>query len=278
MRSVYLYFDNREFILDELAEKRSRNPRYSIRAAAKQLGVNSGTLTRILNGTRRLGPELLPKVIAFLGLKRKEAEYFKLLVQFNQTADPAAKRAYYKELLKRRGENRRIIPEEHYTFFTEWYFSALHELIRMHPGMRDFKKLGALLNPPVTESMARKAIETMVRLGFVKKNDKGGFCATDQFITTAETWHSVAIHSFQVTMAGLAAEALDRFPKQERDFSTLTIGLSDASFEKARSVLKTAWEEIAAIEKRDDSPERVYHVNLQMFPLSNRIDKGEGRP
>jgi uncharacterized protein (TIGR02147 family) len=278
MSSVYRYFDNREFLRDELAGKKRKNPVYSVRAAARRLGVNSGTLTRLLNGTRRLGPDLLPRVIDFLGLKRREAEYFTLLVHFNQTADAAAKKTLYLEILKRRGENRRIIPEEHYEFFTEWYYSALHELIRIHPGIHDCATLGALLNPPITGPMARRAIEAMIRLGFVKKNHGGGFSPTEQFVTTAETWKGVAIHSFQAAMAGMAVRALDRFPKEERDFSTLTVSLSPASFDRARSALKHAWEEIAGIEKTELSPDRVYHVNLQLFPLSNRTDKERGRP
>ena len=275
--SVYCYFDVKEFLRDELAEKRNRNPAYSIRAAAQRLGVNSGTLTRLLNGTRRLGPELLPRVIDFLGLKCREAEYFTLLVHFNQTADPAIRKTHYLEILKRRGEKRRIIQEEHYEFFSEWYYSALHELVRLHPGIDDYKELGALLDPPITGPMARKAIETMVRLGLVERNDSGGFFATEKFVSTAETWKGAAIHAFQAAMAGMAAQALDRHPKEERDFSTLTVCLSPASFEKARSVLKHAWEEIAEIEKTESSPDRVYHANLQLFPLSERKDKKRGR-
>ena len=270
MNSIFTYFDFREYIRDAVKSKRKKNPRYSFRCAANRIGIPSGTLTRILNGSRHVGSELLPKLIAYLGLKRREAEYFSLLVAFESIKDENRRRQCYRDLLKMRSERSAVVPEEKHQFFEKWYHSALFELMRIVKKGDDPARLSSLFIPPLSESKARKALEVLQRLGYIKQDPEKGTFSTEPFLTTGDTWESVAIHAFQVAVSDLAVQALDTIPKEERDFSTLTMALSPEAFEKVREVVKNARADIAAIERACSDPKRVYQINFQCFPLTKR--------
>lgn len=277
MESIFTYSDYRKYVRDAIAEKQQRNRSFSCRSAAESLGVGSGTLSRIINGSRHIGPELLPKMIDFLGLKRREAAYFTLLVSFEQMKGEDERRRCYIEMIRLRTRCSSIVAREKYRFFEKWYHVALFELTRIVKDVSDPSALGALFMPPLSESKTRKAIELLREIGYVKKGaDDDGERTVEPFLTTGEAWESVAIHSFQVAMSNLATEALDNLPKEERDFSTLTMALSKDSFDKIRDVLKSTRAQIAQIERECKDPERVYQINFQCFPLTIPYGKKGG--
>jgi uncharacterized protein (TIGR02147 family) len=275
MESIFTYSDYRRYVKDAVEEKRKRNPQYSYRCAASRMGVSSGALARVLNGTRHAGAGLVRKFIIFLGLKKREAEYFSLLAGFESIKDEGRRRACYQKILRMRADCHGAVPREQYRFFEQWYHVALFELLRTGTGARDADALGASLVPPVSGSKIRKALETLKRLGYVRELPGGAVRPAQPFLTTGDTWESVAIHAFQVAVANLGARALDALPKEERDFSTLTMALSREAFGKVREVVKRARMEISAIERECASPDRVYQMNFQCFPLS--IEKGRER-
>ena len=278
MPGIYAYTDYREFLKDALAAKRSRNASFSIRSMAARLGMGSGTLSRILGGARNIGPALLPAITSFLGLRTREAEYFALLVKFSRTANPGKKRRYYEEMLGMRGETRRKIPHGHYQVFEHWHCLALHQLLRIVTDCADPEKLGALLSPAVSAAKTRKAIELLLRNELIRHNQRGGYSPVDASLTTGETWRGVAIHGFQRTAARMAALALDTFPKEQRDYSTLTVSLSQESFAAAREILRKARQDLLALDEKESAPRRVYQMNFQLFPLSRVADVNGGAP
>ena len=266
--SIYAYTDYREFLKYELSRKRGRNTSFSIRAAAARMNIGSGTINRILSGSRNIGPALLPAVITLLGLKSREAEYFSLLVRFGRTSHPGKKRHLYEQILRLREESRSVIPQQKYDLFEQWECLALHQLFRIVSDCSDPVKLGAMLAPKVSASRVRKALGLLERNGMIRGNDRGGYSPVETSMTTGETWQGVAIHGFQKTAARMGMNALDDFQKAERDFSTLTVSLSPGTFTTARDILCKARQEILALDEKETDPRRVYQMNFQLFPLS----------
>jgi uncharacterized protein (TIGR02147 family) len=273
MKSIFTYSDYRGYIKDAIEEKRQKNPQYSFRCAANRMGVSSGSLARVLNGTRHAGSELMLKLIGYLGLKKREAEYFSLIVGFESIKDENKRRESYQKILKMRTARNKLIPQEQYRFFEKWYHVALFELLRTGTFSGDNAALGAMLIPPISESKTRKAIELLKQLGYIQESNDGVTQATHPFLTTGDAWESVAIHAFQLAMSNLGTQSLDRIPKEERDISTLTMALSKEAFDKVRDVVKKARMEISAIERNCTFPERVYQINMQCFPLSTKKTK-----
>jgi len=269
MNTIYSYTCYREFIRDFLYEKKKKNSNYSSRCAAKKCGIQSGTFTRILNGTRGIGPAVLPKFIDWLGLRHREAEYFQLLVKFQNSTNNSDKENLYNELLSFRQQMKHYIPEDKFNIFEQWYYIALYELIKIMPEYSPPQRLGAFLEPPVSETRTLQALEVLEKAGLIKKTDDG-FISVGRFLSTGDQWESAAIHAFQVKMSELGTCALNRFPKNERDISTLSVSLSRESFQKVSEIIREAREKIREIEALEIKPENVYQINFQVFPLTRR--------
>jgi uncharacterized protein (TIGR02147 family) len=77
-------------------------------------------------------------------------------------------------------------------------------------------------------------------------------------------------------MSVLAAEAIERIPKEQRDISTLTLSTSAACLEAIRERLSEVRQEIMEMVKMDGNAEEVYQLNFQVFPLTHNL-KMEGR-
>ncbi len=271
MASIYTYVDYRQYLRDQLAARRQRNPDYSLRAAAAQIGINSGQLTRILDGQRNLTTSALPRFLAWLKLRPKESAYFGLLVEFNQSRQGKRQRECYERLMQLRAERKATVPESGHAFYREWYLTVLRELVGLGACSGDGGGAGRLVTPAITESQARKGLEQLRRLGFVSLAGDGRWQVRDAQVSTGDTWSGAAIHGFQLDLIRLAGEAIDRFPKAERDFSTVTACLSADGLLRARDVLKRARQEILSIEEQDSGRDRVYQVNMQVFPVSESV-------
>jgi hypothetical protein len=251
MNSIFNYFDFREYLKDDLARRKAGNPAFSIRSMAVRLKVDSSTLVRIFNKQRNISPNLLPKLIKFLGLRSKESEYFIHLVKFCQAKS-----------------------ERDYAFYEEWYYSAVRELLRFYPFTGDYQALSRMLEPVITVHEARRAIDLLLRCNFIKRSGDA-YAVCDSTITTGEQWHGPAIQRFHRDTLVKTIEGLDRIPRQERDFSTMTMCYSPEGYKKVRELLRRTREEMTRIEEADRQRNRVYQINMQLFPLSKSYGEKE---
>ncbi|MBF0432602.1 MAG: TIGR02147 family protein [Fibrobacteria bacterium] len=277
MKSIYNYSDYRQYLVDVLEEKKQANHGFSLRAAALKLGLNSGTLTRIVNGTRELGPSLLAPFISYLGLRTREADYFTLLVKFARSSKAGDRQRYYSEIQEKRREMRRVVEEKDCQFFEKWYYGALHQLLRVMPAETNPETLGKCLTPPITTFKAKKALSFLENNGFISKKPGSGYEVKDPSLTTGEIWHDESIRSYQIAMSEMGTRAVNHFPQQERDISTLSLCLSPQAYKNIRQLLKRTRQEILALEEADNNQDRVFHVNFQLFPLSQESKKRKAK-
>jgi uncharacterized protein (TIGR02147 family) len=272
MPNIYTYFDIRLYLQDDFAERKSRNPKFSLRAMADRLKVNSATVIRIMNGDRNISNNMLPVFINYLGLRQKEAEYFQVLVQFCQSKSEQTRHAAYRSLIMKRSGMTRTVSDAHYAFYEEWYFTAIRELLRIHPFDGNYKKLASSVVPSISVHEVKRAINLLVNLGFIEKKAEI-FTVKESSITTGETWNGAAIKTFQQQMLKKAIDAMDRFSKEERDFSTMTMCYSEEGLKKVRDLLKNTREELSRIEESDKGANKVYQINMQTFPLTTAINR-----
>jgi uncharacterized protein (TIGR02147 family) len=250
MPNIYGYFDHVAYLRDDFAERQEKNLHYSLRAMADKLGLNSSTIVRVMHGKRNVSKRLVPVFIDYLGLRHKEADYFKSLVAFNQAKSGNKRVDAYRSLVALRNGRTKNVANDQCAFYEHWYVSAIRELLRFYPFQGNYNQLAKMLSPPITVNEARGAIKLLRKLGFIDKVGNA-YAVQHSNISTGECWHAAAIHHFQQQTLLKASEALDRIPKKERDFSTMTMCYSDEGFKKIRDLLKRTREELVRIEESD---------------------------
>ncbi len=268
MESIFNYRDYRVYLRDHYEECVGRNARFSLRCFAMKIGLNVSNLTRILKGERNISEETAQRLADYLKLRDRESAYFHLLVQYNQARNPADKQALYEQIRLFRKTRLRNLGPEYDEYFTKWYNIALRELINILPRKLKSADLAKLLLPSPKPNDIRKSFNLLLNLGLVKQNTDGTLELSEKFVTTPDDWTSTTIHSFQIAMAELGKQALDRFVKTDRTISTYTLSLSPEGFMKTIQALERVQQEITEIANSDLGPDRVYELNLQLFPLS----------
>jgi len=200
-------------------------------------------------------------------LKDNEAHYFHLMVAYNQAGAHEEKKHFFRRMLRySKGRVRNIDPTL-YEFYDKWYYSAMRALLSYHPVTTDYAALGKMLIPAIAASEAKRAVETLLRLGFVTI-DKDRYNIENQLINTGTDTDSMVVNSFVLGTIDVAREALHRFPKNERNFSAVTMTLSPQAYAQIREKLDMMRREIMDIAASHADASRVYQLNIQLFPLS----------
>lgn len=238
---------------------------------ADKIGINSGSLTRILNGTRSISKSNLSQFIIGLKLNNTESEYFTLLVNFDNEKDSKKRTELYKEIIENRNNRKKVIDVLKHEYFSHWYTIAIRELLNTHT-ICSIEEVQSKLNPSPSLKEVKSAIDTLKKLELVTEED-GCLSATDKVVTTGENWDSEIITNLQHQLINLGGESLKRFKKEERDLSTVTVSLSKEKLPELRLILKRAREEVFDLENSCTEFDRVYQLNLLFFPLTN--DLGE---
>ena len=122
----------------------------------------------------------------------------------------------------------------------------------------------------------KNSLKLLEKNGMLEKDEQGHYRQGNRSITTGNLdVTSLAIREMHRQMGELAVQSLDQVPVNERDVSGLTIGISENAFEKITKEIAEFRRRISAIVMDDSGEERVYRLNVQLFPLTNTLPKEE---
>lgn len=274
--NLFDYFDYRAYLKDHYVQQKGQKKFYSYRYISQNTGIDASYYVRVLAKKAHLSDAVLPGFADFLKLNKREKDYFIILVQFNKSRHQDQITKYLEKLISLRDPIAKVIDAQKYQFFNKWYHIALRELLNFLPFSGDFKELGSRLCPPISEAEARAGIQLLQDLKLIRRKKNGAYELTEHFMTTGEAWHSQAIRNFQKEILRLGGEALDRFPKESRDISTVTVNISWKCFGAMTERLKEMRKELLEMAKADPSPQEVFQINFQVFPLT-RMGDGAGQ-
>jgi uncharacterized protein (TIGR02147 family) len=274
MQRIEDYLDYRDFLNDFYREKKAQNPFYSFRVFATHVGIDTSNVAKILMKKRHIATKSITVVARYCGLTERDAQFFEILVHFGKAKTDQQSRVYFEKLLSLKETPSSALFEKQYEYYTKWYYSAVRALIEYFDFQGDYKLLGKQLNPQIDTHEAKKAVELLEVLDLIKKDDNGRYRLTDAAITTGQQWHSAAINAFQEVTIGLAREALARHPKDTRDISTITMAINTQQYEEIKELIREFRASIIKYVNEGANPDRVYHVNIQLVPLTI-LPKGE---
>jgi hypothetical protein len=248
--NIYNYLDHREYLKSYYEEQKKRNSNFSFRNFSEKVGVKAPSfLQLIIEGKRNIASRTVPKISEAIGHSAEEAEYFRRLVLFGQAKTIKEKDRLFFELVQIRKPTRMHqlsrLQFDHYSY---WYSEAIRELLNYYEFNPDkryaFRKLGAALSPAITESQARQAIKKLLKLGLIKEDGN------------------------HETMIQLAGESLDRFPRETRDISSVTMSISPECFSLLKKEIQQFRKRVMEVVKVDKHPGSVYQMNFQFFPMT----------
>lgn len=169
---IYEHTSYRSYLKEVLADRTRKNPKYSLRAMAKQIGFASSSLSEVMSGTTNFSLKSARKLAAKLALASDETEYLCLLVQLESTREPEIRESLLERLTSLRPKKIPMhdLSVDQFKQVSEWYYSPILEMIHLNnfeiTPTSVSKKLG------ISKIEAEVAIERLIRLEFLEINKK----------------------------------------------------------------------------------------------------------
>jgi len=269
--SVFEYLDYRLLLRDLYEQHRAEKPFFSYRYIAQKVGFKSaGFFANILQGRRNMSADTAFRFADLFKFGRRETEYFQTLVQYEQAKQHMQKRFYYEKLLAMRSSSVARLAADKYEYLQKWYYVAIRELLNFFPFKGDYVDLARRVRPYIKPSEAKAAVELLERLELVRRRDDGYYELTDKTISSYPEVPLVAVHNFQLAMMDLAKESIDRFPREKRSVSTLTMSVSAGTYKAVEEKLAQFRREVQEMVEKDPAEaDRIYQFNFQIFPLAD---------
>lgn len=277
MKSIFEYRDYRKYMRD-FYENRKKCSAFSWREFAKLADfASSGFLKLVCDGKTRLSRVAVEKVLYAMKLSGPSAEYFRSMVTFCDSPSPDKRRSAFERMMSIAREHQvEFLEAKSFAYFSSWVNPALRELAPIMPNATPLE-LGHALVPSISVAEARTSLELQESLGLLEKDESGNYKQTNKGVSSTREVVSATIVDMQKQFANLAADALEKFSRDERHISGMTMGLDRRAYERIAVELDAFRKKVADIVSEVGVYSRVYRLNLQLFPLSKKFEAGDDK-
>ncbi len=267
---VFQYNDPVDFLNATIQSIQALNPRFSLRAWAKQLGLSHvAMLSMVLNRKRRLLPSLSSKIsqqwVTTGRLTETEARYFDMLVLFSN-ARTNEEKIFYEKILSSLRPDRQFscLSLDHFRIVSDWYHLAIVEMTQLKGFKADPHWIRLRLGGNVNEGQVSEAIERLVRVGLLERTPDGELKKRDAYYSTTTDLPHEAIRSYHGQMIRKALDALETQPVQERDITGHIMTISRDKLPEAKQMIREFRRRLAEFLETSNG-DAVYHLNVQLF-------------
>jgi uncharacterized protein (TIGR02147 family) len=261
-----------ELLSQTLVSRRALNPRYSLRAYSRDLGMSPSRLSRILRGQRGLSEAWAQKLAHRLGLAERERKVF-LLSALSQHSRARSKRLEAQALI--REEQVEILPfreltEEEFSPLASLEAFALIECFHLRKLPKSTRGFAKAIGIP--ESRAQALLDRLERMRIVRRRGQG-YILDPIRLTTLDNIPSKSIRKFNQEVLACAAAAIEHQSIDERDFSTLTIAVSKKLLPELKSKIASFRRELNRFVERSyvdstSNPDQVCTLAIQLFRVT----------
>lgn len=252
---------------ETLRKRRSANRRYSLRAFARDLGMEPSTLSRILKRQRNIPVDTLERIASRLGLEGEEAA------------------AFCSSALRTRGvllktsvapvDRHALRADRHFRIITDWEYFAFLNLMKLKGFDPAPSSVAARLG--ISQARATAVIRDLIEHGMIRRERDGSFTRLHPKLTTSDEQASLALRIAHGQEMRLASEKLHRVPVELRDFCSYTVTAEPAKLKAAKRLTREYLEAMGRLLETAKATE-VYQICVQVFPMTEpaaRAGKGK---
>lgn len=268
MQPIFEYLDYRKYLKDAFEQRKALDSHLSYRRLGDLLGLDGSNFHKIVLGRTHLPVRCQSRVIEYLGLGSREAEYFLLLLAFARERGAKARMEIIERAKLLQDVARRPLEERELLFYRDWWTSVVRSLLEVHGGRADPAVLAQSVSPPILPQQAQSSMELLTELGLVKKAGSGRWKLAHAHLTAGGEAKARAVHVYQRQILELAARSLAAYPGRERDVSTLTLPIDDQSFVAICEILRECRRQLQKQAESTAKPNRVMQLAMAFFPVS----------
>lgn len=272
---IFNYTDFRLYLKEYQKNRQDSDPSFSRSQICRLLGIpqTRSYFNDVVQG-KKVTPSYVERFIDILELNEEEALYFRLLVNLNQADSAAERKLYFEQLLPFYLVPTRMLQQSLHSYYSQWYHGAIRALLETIEFYDDYEYLAGKLFPPITVDEAKQSIKLLSNLSLIEKDDKGRWRVTDKSIMAAPDMSRQLLMEYHCSALERAQEALNQSHGMHKQFTTNTISLSKDGYDNLLERIKKFRSEVRTLINHDrTSPDRVYQLNVQLFPIAYQEDK-----
>ena len=153
----------------------------------------------------------------------------------------------------------------------EWYHYGITQLLFMQSFQEDPKWIAKMLS--ITELEAKMAVERLLRLGILDRDEEGKLFRTSTHLSTSTDIASAGIRHFQKQILEKSIESLEKDPLLERDITSITVAINEERIPEAKKEIMKFRKRMAEFLGEGEKT-RVYNLGVHLIPLS-KSTKGD---
>jgi uncharacterized protein (TIGR02147 family) len=256
LRTSLAAYDIPSILRERFRAATRRNPRFSLRSFAKQLGIDHSTLSQVLRRKRRLSPSDLQAVGKRMGLGEEAIQAY---------AQTCGKKSQRKQT-----------PEDVHSFHLDldnfqllsvWYHYAILELIQVQGFKTDSRWIANTLGIAVED--VNIALQRLMRLGLLEMSarnrwiDKSGDA---QFHSSALT--EPASNQLNLEVHELAVDAIKSTASLHRVHRQMIVAIDSKSLPRLQSLADEFMNELRSLISECSTKDDVYQVGISLFPVT----------
>lgn len=258
----------RQILKTELAKRLEKNPLYSMRAFAKSLSVNPGTLSSILNNKRFLSFKMGEQILENLNLDPVERKEFLRSIISEQKKRTLNKtdpnESYFNDT-----PTAELMDIEIFKIIGDWYHCAILELTYLSDFKAEPNWIAKKLGIGYLE--AKLALERLISLGLLVK-ENGNYVKSNKQLETSDTHLTTpALRKLQGQFLEKAIEALENEPIESRYTGGMTMAIDPKKINVAKKLINEFIDRLSEVLETGEELE-VYQFSASLFSLEKKLD------
>lgn len=266
--NYFVYNDYRDILRDVFEKRVANNPRYSLRAFARDLKIRPSKLSEVLaskHGLTRLDAKPIAK-----GLKLDlfAAEHFVDLVSLSHCRLPSERNKIEQRIAKRHQTLAiKSIDLDCFAMIADWYHGAIFEYIRLEKRSHLPESIAKALG--ITKVETEDALRRLERVGLIKKENNHFVPIEKNVFTESTTVPSLMIRRFHRQMIDKAKLSVDDPSMELRDVFSFLFSLRRDQFPLLKAKLRQIQIEMQQPDvELHDKADEVMCFSYQCFPIS----------
>ena len=275
--SIRKHTDYRTFLAAHAQDMKRTHPEWSYGVWARRLGLrDTSSITKILNGDRDPGNQITEQLIAYFQFRDKEALYFRDLVRLSKIRkDPRLSVMLMEKMGKTfPNSDHRLLDEKTFAAISNWFYLPLREMVRMKSFTEESEKLAKRFQFKITPREIKQAIEAMLQLRLLKRNNAGALAVAEGRLSTTDDVASEAIKRYHEKMLENAKLAIRSVDMRDRELQAESIVIKTENMEQAKQMIREFREKFSRTFEEDEG-NSVYQIQIQFFPLIKKQEQGD---
>jgi len=234
---------------------------------AKHYGYSSHrTIGMILKGERLPSSEMLQKISRLNRHSDREFRYLQLILEKERLQRKKLNTLEVnQELLSLapKSVSRSVLDLSRFSFLADWYHFVIKQLLTTPGFTEDYELIVKRLGKKITVPVARQAVQTMIQLGVIARDNDGKLREVSYNMDTPSDIRSDALQSHHRQMLARASEALEE-PVLEREFQALTLKFDRKNMQQAKQEIRRFCDEFDQ-KFCVEGGKGVFQMNVQLF-------------